>query len=210
MSNLNEQGTSKFSEHNHLGGWSAECAECNPTEQGTSHKTIEGKAEAIVSSESSGFSKTPELESLSSRELDALVAERFFEPKPPSLQIADCGLTYGEDCRTSDGWDHLHDKRQGFDCIWTARPFSTDIAAAMEVLERVANDGVHECKVTISRDAGTHWEIDFEDWTPGKGWLFTGCHESPSMARAICLAALQVIELRQACASASALASDSR
>lgn len=115
------------------------------------------------------------------RELDALVAEKVMEWKPIQvLEGTDASLTlYVEPGRRFTTWNASH-----------PRPYSTDIAAAWAVVERMAELGFH-CRIYTPFRPG---EPHFAGLTPHDctGWNGRPDHEASgeTPAAAICLAAL--------------------
>lgn len=123
--------------------------------------------------------------SLAGRELDTAVAERVMgEPKPTIT--GDCEDPIN-DRRISSVWLHVHYYERGDECEVEARPFSTDIAAAMEVVEKLLaldyefdlmKEG-DERLVCVMNPAGAQF------WQPG------------ALPEAICRAALAAVESRE-------------
>ena len=125
------------------------------------------------------------------RELDALIAEkvmghRMFEPPP-----------------MSEPWEVMPDDYRGRPLL----PYSTDIGAAWEVVEKMRERGKDRKDIAICMDgfslSQNHVGEDWQDypWAPEGGWSATftdGYNTSGAAAltapHAICLAALKAVE----------------
>lgn len=99
------------------------------------------------------------------RELDALVAEKVM-----GLVVAKCGGEFGR-MEVFFAGDSL------------LRPYSTDMTAAQEVLEKMEEDGFH---YFISTIGDWMYQVEFE-----RGQCFQ--EHSTSVPHAICLAALRAV-----------------
>lgn len=155
------------------------------------------EAQGGESGESSGPPKTPDLESLSDRELDALVAERVMGYRWWSTR-----LRFSTDVRralhhagfANDEW-WLSDGTEEMFGDGPSNPFmsnySTNISAAMEVVERMKQLG---WRLILVNTQDGPWLARFVGFQRVEGEA-----DNMDASRAICLAALQ------ATASASAL-----
>ncbi len=113
------------------------------------------------------------------RELDALVAEKVMGWKVLSHWDADGGIK------------HLVDHNQCEVRPAEFKPYSTDISAAWEVVEKLQSEGFHAC-VHRYVQKNPHWgaQFDKEDLDvicgPTQG-------AAPTAPHAICLAALKTV-----------------
>lgn len=138
------------------------------------------------------------------RELDAAIAERVMgEPMPPTLEGVTADRAFnlylvGEPIKSRlNAWRCHWIYDHGDVPEWHPRPYSTDITAAMEVIEKTRQGG-WEIQIT-SDDESPTWSAVF-DSRGAAGKLLLGENESDSLPEAVCRAALQ------AYASASAFA----
>lgn len=118
-------------------------------------------------------------------ELDALIAEKVFgQPKPiyshphPHIDPIKDGV-----------WVCCPDYYKGDACEWEPLPFSSDIAAAWKVVERIAS-GYPDFSIWhsmgLDEEYPEGWYVTFG--MDGAGWTNVGPDTAP---RAICLAALK-------------------
>lgn len=124
------------------------------------------EAETVESGARSGLPDPSEFDALSDRELDALIAERVLGWLP----LVNDG----------DGWGSPDGKVRH----WPGPPeCSTDISAAMQVIESLANQGL----MVTMMDTCERWNVCFDGARKG--------HEASDslLPRAICLAALRAV-----------------
>ena len=127
-------------------------------------------------------------------ELDALVAEKVMGLVPCThWENINFGSAGGPHIMTTDGCSHLVDGVRGAGCypdpsldLWfSARPYSTDIAAAWKVVEKLeAGICVETDGVSLQTYDVVFWKQDAARWV----------HRTAStLPLAICLAALKAV-----------------
>lgn len=128
------------------------------------------------------------------RELDRLVAEKVMkQPKPPYVHT--CHI---QPIRDGIWVCHPYYER-GDECAWEPIPFSTDIAAAWQVVERLCNWDVDD-NMLILKGQGPDIEREppngkAQSWWDAEinGTWGKALAEAPTAPHAICLAALKAI-----------------
>jgi len=120
------------------------------------------------------------------QELDAQIAERLMgeiRPLPP----ADCddpiSITW-----IGTAWLHTHEFDRGDVCEVEPRQFSSDISAAMEVVEKIREQGLG---ILICDGDTRKWEVEIDN-----GEIEIAAARDNALPRAICLAALKAIETK--------------
>lgn len=151
------------------------------------------------------------------RELDALVAEKVMGEKRPAptnnevfARDALIGTIMGNPIPSEDGaWRSITSFDAGDEPEWIPRPYSTDIAAAWEVLERISEQGwcLELADYRNSRkvdEPGWWWELGRweeikDEYAPREMthglthyWELDGGASAAPLA--ICLAALHAVE----------------
>ena len=111
---------------------------------------------------------------MTDRELDALVAEKVFgELIWPATEARNVGIKRGK-----FHWDPLP-------------AYSTDIAAAWEVVEKLT-DYPSYMDIQITYTASNGWFIEFSKGETS----FSSCNQDDELTRAVCLAALKALGVK--------------
>lgn len=146
---------------------------------------------AQVNSEQSGLSsaepKSPRpasVDGLSGRELDAAVARRIFGWKSWANDSVNAPFFISPEDRNRPHMDEYELVEVESGNEENAPHYSTNIAAAMEVVEKMR---AKEFAVTIMDVEDDKWEVSFDIWSGG----FEG--EDESLPAAICKAALAAV-----------------
>lgn len=121
------------------------------------------------------------------RELNELIATKVLGYPKPVYTHSGGHMTRIE----GKGWYCQPTYEHGDVCEWLPYPYSDDIAAAFEVLEKFDR---REWDITIAsdtQDEGKYWSVSLEHY-PGPDRYATG--EAASLPLAICIAALKAVE----------------
>ena len=135
-----------------------------------------------------GLLKTQEIESLAGRELDVAIAERVMGLVPCQSEQHELGAKfYAErpchaqpDSPTKGGETSL---------------YSTDIGAAMQVVERLRASNWYVTLSNGDERAGKEWFVEFLR-SDGK-YLYNGEADCDSLPEAICRAALKAVKSKE-------------
>ncbi len=120
------------------------------------------------------------------RELDALVAEKVMGEPRPTGNVPD-GVLAGVTTSSSGGGNWVGTTTgftSGDEPVWLPKPYSTDIAAAWEVVGKFAGSNCTETPIEIFGNEDGTWDV-----------VLCGFHEAhaDTVQLAICLAALKAV-----------------
>jgi len=118
------------------------------------------------------------------RELDKLVAEKVMGWK--SIGLFEVGHGAGVDIVSPTGQRYYHS--DGYAGETPYPHYSTDIAAAWRVVEKIKGDKAFAGSIVLQWDCG-QWEVGYQHWDEVQPLV-----SSDSAAHAICLAALKSVE----------------
>ena len=134
---------------------------------------------------------------LTDRELDAVIAEKVLRHEIRTVSKMDmlqcCTLNH---CDARDwlyeGHKYIYLESEGHQPEWRIPNYSTEIFAAMSVIEKLRSQNWYVEISNGSECATKEWFVEFAR-SDGKH-LYTGEGDSDSLPRAICLASLKAIE----------------
>lgn len=125
---------------------------------------------------------------LAGRELNVAILERVMDrPRPEPITRP---LEFDHLPIRRNGWTWIDERNE-----WVPyHNYSSDIAAAMQVVEKLIADGQGRLRVIME---ATHkpkaWEVDIKK-LDGDGWYFVARVEAETLPLAICRAALEAVQ----------------